>query len=749
MRWATLVLLLLASTAGADSPPVSDEAGLARSLASIGQTYLGLGRLEDAKTNCDAALKVDPANDSAKSCLRGVASMLVDQDLNGADAKRLQGDNRGAIELAAKWTNGATALQEKRARDIIGQAKSNRIYLWWIALTPDWLRQALLTISVIVALALILICFRKLWREWRRADWYGPLTNTTRWSLLPLKELTGPATGVPTDHFLDALVHLPELVRLPLWKPRLLLLRPTPPADHEPAIIDAFISSLDPAPITLFPEPPDLGFNWREHDVQLDEAFQNLQLRTASGFDLGTVARFLSSVAHWFNAGAPAISGIAQTRAGGNTSIHVVASGGKTKCVSVTASARNAPGFDATQFAAYRAAFKLVLRMRYSEMSNNEVEGFAALRQAVSLFAQYAGTARGVGDAAQARNSSLQQAARDFGLFRSSIPVHGTTPNLAPAHSPGMITDEIRQAALLAEGVAHALVGDQEGLNAAVVCFRQLQDWPGCSETNPLRRQAVYNEAVVWRLNGSSAGAAVLMLTQLIRDYSPDAKTPPPTARETGQDSTEANQDPILFAARLARLSAFAQYSPEDWSTLPQERIDLLINDANRLVGDLERLSDKFELSEHEQRVRQYIRQEALRAIGHVEVFRLAQGPAGAYLYDREHRPRKVPPDSDDSKRLYRAIAFMKEAEEVLPTPALYCDIAEAYLLLKEFNHASGYARHATLQNDTNERAFYLASESYLLEGSDSSLAFAKKYAAQFSTPKSSEFIALRKELQV
>jgi hypothetical protein len=124
----------------------------------------------------------------------------------------------------------------------------------------------------------------------------------------------------------------------------------------------------------------------------------------------------------------------------------------------------------------------------------------------VSLFGQYAKTAPGVGDAAQARNSSLKQAASDFGLFRSSVPNHGTTSNPAPAHSPGIITDETRQSALLAEGVAHALVGDQEGLNAAVVCFRELQDWPGSSENNPLRRQAAFNEAVVWRLRAPPPG---------------------------------------------------------------------------------------------------------------------------------------------------------------------------------------------------------------------------------------------------
>jgi hypothetical protein len=92
----------------------------------------------------------------------------------------------------------------------------------------------------------------------------------------------------------------------------------------------------------------------------------------------------------------------------------------------------------------------------------------------------------------------------------------------------------------------------------------------------------------------------------------------------------------------------------------------------------------------------------------------------------------------------------MNEAEEVLPASALYCDLAEAHLLLGRLEVAGGYARHATLQKDQpSERAFYLASESYLLEGTERSRAYAQKYAAEFSTPTSPEFIALRKELHV
>lgn len=737
-----LLLLFVASSHG------TSESQSAQSRSVIGLNYLGLGRIEDAKTNCDVALRLDPSNETAKDCLGWVASMVVDQELNNADAKLLQGDNKGAIELASKWTYAAMQpKQKKRAQDILARAQSPSYIFTTFA--PDWLRQVLVTIVALVTLGLLLLVLRKLWREWRRAKWYGFLANTTRWSMFPLKELTDSPTGIPTDHFLDALIRLPELLRQPLWRPRLLALRPTPPADHDPAIIDGFVSYLDPPPIALSPEPDHLGLDWKEHDVQIDEAIQNLQLRTVTGLDLGAVAKFLSSIVHWFNAGGPVISGVSQTLTDGSVSIHIAASGGKTKCVSVTASTAYAPGIDVTQLTAQRVAFKLLLRMRYPEMTNNEIEGFAALRQAVVLFGQYAGTVRGTGDDAQARNSSLKQAASDFGLFRNSIPIHLMAPNKAQACSQVFITDEVRQAALLAEGVAHALVGDDASLSAAVACFRELQDCSGFGETAPLRRQAAYNEAVVWRHKGLFP-RAVLMLTELLGQPAPDTERSA-TDRDSslGSALTFPDADTMRFPARLARLAAFAQYKRGDWTTLPQERINLLIGDAEKLIGDLKELSS---LSEHEQRIVQYIYQEALRAIGHVEVLRVICGP-GARLYDPDHRPTRLRTEDrlepDDEKRLQQAIKWMKEAEGILPTSMLYCDLSEAHLLLKQFAVAGGYARHATLQKDEqNERAFYLAAESYLLENKDPSRAFAERYAAEFISPTLPEFIALRKELQ-
>jgi hypothetical protein len=65
----------------------------------------------------------------------------------------------------------------------------------------------------------------------------------------PLKEIpsTDIQTGIPTDAILDALARLGHELERELWQPKLLLLRPTPPNNFEPAVINEFLSkSLDP-----------------------------------------------------------------------------------------------------------------------------------------------------------------------------------------------------------------------------------------------------------------------------------------------------------------------------------------------------------------------------------------------------------------------------------------------------------------------------------------------------------------------
>jgi hypothetical protein len=106
-------------------------------------------------------------------------------------------------------------------------------------------------------------------------------------------------------------------------------------------------------------------------------------------------------------------------------------------------------------------------------------------------------------------------------------------------------------------------------------------------------------------------------------------------------------------------------------------------------------------------------------------------------------------PAQETRETLQRAINWMRQCEEFAPDAGLYCDIAEASLLLRDFPAAQAYARHATLQaspssnppadvgrqleNDPNyERAFYWITESCYLAGNT---ALAQKYFDRFGHP--------------
>jgi hypothetical protein len=202
----------LQSSISAPSQGTKDQA---QAQAIIGHNELHLARLSDAQASCDSALKLDPANETAKDCLNWVALMLIDQDLNNADTLLLSDKKSEAVALASKWARAATQpAQRTRAWNIISRARSKSLQEEYVAAIPAWLREILVTVAILVGLALLLLAARKLWREWERGKWYG---NTTAWSMLPLKELPAAAdqTGIPTDAILDALARLGhELARV-------------------------------------------------------------------------------------------------------------------------------------------------------------------------------------------------------------------------------------------------------------------------------------------------------------------------------------------------------------------------------------------------------------------------------------------------------------------------------------------------------------------------------------------------------
>jgi hypothetical protein len=258
-------------------------------------------------------------------------------------------------------------------------------------------------------------------------------------------------------------------------------------------------------------------------------------------------------------------------------------------------------------------------------------------------------------------------------------------------------------------------------------------------------------------------GQCVLLLTELLGDPIPDtgeAPAVPGCSKPLKADLPDA----IRFPARLARLAAFSQYTVIDWSTLPAGRAELLLTDAEKLVSDLDQLCARVQHSDHDSALAKYMYVDALRAAGHVELMSAINGGARD-LYDSDGRPSHLNdkgmsgnPAQPSRQKLHRAVRWLQLCELFAPDAGLYCDIAEASLLLRDFDVAKAYARHATLQATPSsqsastvcrqlagepdyERAFYLATESCYLAGD---VAMAQKYLTRFGgTPTLDTFKAL------
>lgn len=593
------------SSAPHPNPNKADESTVkAEKLAQSGEFLLSVRQLNDAQKACQDALQADPANATAQGCLKQWASMSVDDALNKADNKLLIEKRADAAEAASQWVHSsATDPQRIRAGMILQRARRITLKGIWTAI-PDWLRQISLAVLFVLFAMALFLALRFAWRETRRRRIFD---RKTVWGLQPFQQLSGSTDGdEATDDFLDAIARLGDELDRSLWEPCLLLLRPTPPASYEPAVITDFLGGRSIHEVKLIPPLKDLRSEVNFHEVRLDDAVQNLQLKAGGGIDIGSLLRFLMAIWRWITAGAPTITGSVKTSnlpSGGDSqsedgavaapgtkqqfSMHIAARGIGVNTVSITTSTDIQAGIDCVHLSAERAAFKFLIRMKYPGITNDEVNGLAALRQGASLFAEFAGTVPARGAAAITRTSALKSAARNLEYFRTAIPVHcnlttrvhqavnpaipgheGSTrgtatatgnqaepanPNVPAAGAFG-ITDYNRQAALLAEGVAHALTCSEIEKELAIGCFRQLEDWPPSDKTRSFRLQAKYNEAVVCRDMGYP-GQCVLMLTELLGEPIPDTG---------GQTANYHLPEPISLAARLARLFAFAQYTQID-----------------------------------------------------------------------------------------------------------------------------------------------------------------------------------------
>jgi hypothetical protein len=425
------------------SQPDSAHAS-AQSLADYGKYQLDWDLPDEAVKQCQAALSKDPANKAAASCLENAAALKVDDALNSAADEILIHKTDQAAATASSWVySHAYPAQQLRAQQILAEAQRHTALKIWQGI-PDWLRQALITVAVILVCA-FLVCLV-------RWAWNGVLSLRGKviWRLLPLKELSGSTDGdKATDDFLDALSRLGDELGRELAAPTLLLLRPTPPASFMPSLITSFLPGSATPKLTLFPGVQPLREAWRLHTVRLDEAAKDLQLKATAGIDVGSLIRFLIAIGQWISSDSPTISGSIERVAppepapvavatppslappipapisspATEADIHIAARGVGVTTVSITTSSEVHEGIDCIQLIAERTAFKFLIRIRYQEMTNDEVNGLAALRQGAILFLQFAGTNAGSGTSATTRTSSLRCAARNLGFFRTAIPV--------------------------------------------------------------------------------------------------------------------------------------------------------------------------------------------------------------------------------------------------------------------------------------------------------------------------------------
>ncbi len=106
---------------------------------------------------------------------------------------------------------------------------------------------------------------------------------------------------------------------------------------------------------------------------------------------------------------------------------------------------------------------------------------------------------------------------------------------------------------------------------------------------------------------------------------------------------------------------------------------------------------------------------------------------------------------SDEGKAVLKeALGNLQACDRTTANCFVYGDLVEAHLLLGDYGRAQGYARHATLGSPADERAFFVAAESSLLQDSADSKEVARKYPEGYTGPvRLDEFKALRKHLGI
>jgi hypothetical protein len=575
------------ATAAGAKPPEPAPATAAQ-LAAIAHLLLADGALSEAKKYCDEAGTRDRTDRDAVRCVRAIAEReramaealqraKVDAHLEEATA-RVQGVDdkaltpltsaRGSATTSHDFDRVATAIREL-PRDATSRAAAfaDRFTLAWV-------------IDLFVAVALVLggygllVLARLGRRRWRGLTWRHEWGNQrrglqTQWRLAPIEDKA--EIGI-NGLVLDALARMRKELESDVPIPTLLPLRPV---KGEPYESDVWKDFRVKPPRTIGSIHANMAVTLDQNRFDIADAVAQLQLKVA-GVEVGSIARFLRSIAQWFDLGVPTISGsmVKVDLTGGITEVTVRL----TRCayglpsLTATASTQHTNPVEAARLAAERVAFKLLYLFAEPGCDGPTVDGLAARRQGLALLQRFVTTGE---DAGAARKEALEKAVHNL-RFARGTPI-----------ARGAIACELH----LFEGIAEGLLGNSR---AAIELFRTVQELadPKNQEELLFRLQAIYNHAVLeQRAATAQSPGALARATQLYERVCSEAAAVSPS-----RDAIAGAITTVRFLARFGRVTAAAQRAAAE-GTLDKDEMKEWLRMAHDLLHEVKASSGDDERS--------------------------------------------------------------------------------------------------------------------------------------------------------
>jgi hypothetical protein len=705
-----VVVAWLAAAAAAPSsaqPSKATPAQLARWSAGL----LAAGNVAEARKYCDAALTADPS-------LVGCLDDLIAYESAKAGARRrvVAAENEARQRVGA----GDEALKALSAEGIKDRpaAELDAIAAAMGKLQPSWrdprgelFRRAVAgwAFDLVFVAAFLLVIWaalaiarrvRRLARSRARWQW---LPGRTRWVLRPLSDDT--SLGV-TGLLADALFRVKTALQGRMDVPTLLTLRPIAGHPDEPEVWRDFAIA---PPLQIREIEQDVALRFDHHDVELADAFDNLQVKVG-GFDISALAKFAKSVRGWFDVGVPTLSGgvVVTAASGGNPAsvlIRVTRLGDGYLPASLLSSTEHVSAADAAFLAAERAAYKLMYLIARPDCSSIDVDGLAARRQALTLLQRWVTAGGG-----EERRLALEKAVVNLRYARDVVHI-GTIRNRrrfslgepTPQERVDRVTrlcelylyeaiahallyrDHQRVAALEASGAGaavptpateHPTPPGHSHLEQALGLLREIEESadPAVPEQRLIRLQALYNHAVLEQRQ--STPQSLERALEMYRRVFVEAAAMPSRVR---------GRDPMLLLARSGFVTAAAAYPCTEWWRLDPQRIQEWLTSADGLRRDLE--AARVDGVGADARIAASIRTDVLQAYAQLVLF-YAQEVLDLRLPAVTHVPSRSPMGIllEHARRSLKAVAASRP-----PDVRLYEQLACAALLAGDWVEARRY----------------------------------------------------------